>query len=57
MGYLLLDQYMDMQELRKIHEALHREMQFHFECIIALEKRVSRLDSAETSEEAASVVA
>jgi len=42
---------MDMTELRKVYDAIHKEMQFHFECIIALEKRVSALAPVETNQE------
>lgn len=51
LGFLILDLSMDMTELRKVYDAIHKEMQFHFECIIALEKRVSALSPPETDQE------
>lgn len=44
LGFLVLEIWMDLQELKKNYKTVHLELNHHFECIISMEKRLSLLE-------------
>ena len=52
LGFLVLELFLDLKETKKMYESLQRETQFNFECLMSLERRLSRLETASSVETA-----